>query len=119
MYIGEVSKQTGASPKAIRLYEKLGLIASPERKNKYRYFSEQHVGAIKIIKKSQQLGFKLSEIKKIMSDKISCDEFPLEKATSLILSKIKSNKNKIDELSSQNKKLVEFVKQLKKMHFLT
>jgi len=101
IYIGKVSKQTGASPKAIRLYEKLALI-TPERKNKYRYFSEQHVVAIKIIKKSQQLGFKLSEFKKIMSDEISCEDFPWEKAISLILAKIETNKSKIDELNSQN-----------------
>jgi len=117
MYIGEVSKQTGASPKAIRLYEKLGLIAAPERMNKYRYFSEQHVVTIQIIKKAQQLGFTLSEIKKIMSDEISCEEFPWEKATSLILSKIETNKNKIDELRSQNSELFEFTKQLKKRTF--
>lgn len=29
MYIGELAKRTGATPKAIRLYESLGLLGSP------------------------------------------------------------------------------------------
>lgn len=37
MYIGEVSKLTGASAKAIRLYESLGLLGTVVRKGELSY----------------------------------------------------------------------------------
>ena len=114
MYIGEVARQTGASPKAIRLYEKMRLIPTPERKNSYRYYNEQHVFAVTIIKESQRLGFKLAEIRNIMSDDISCEEFPWVKALSLIMSKIESNKSRIEDLTIQNEALVNFSAHLEK-----
>lgn len=43
LYIGKVAEMTGASRKAIRLYESLGLISAPRRKGQYRIYSERDV----------------------------------------------------------------------------
>jgi MerR family transcriptional regulator, copper efflux regulator len=48
MLIGEVAKRTGASLKAIRLYESLGLLGRVRRKGSYRVYSEENVRQIRI-----------------------------------------------------------------------
>lgn len=90
MYIGEVSQRTGATPKAIRLYESLGLIPVPRRKGKYRDFQEKDVELIQIIKQAQRFGFKLTELKEMLREEISCDDFPWEKAIVLVEKKVQN-----------------------------
>ncbi len=62
MYIGGISKLTGASPKAIRHYESLGLLGEVTRAGHYRVYSDAEVGQIKLIRQAQALGFRLAEL---------------------------------------------------------
>ncbi len=43
LYIGKVAKITGASCKAIRHYESIGLIPISQRRGKYRVYSERDI----------------------------------------------------------------------------
>lgn len=72
MYIGEISKLTGASPKAIRLYETLGLLGRIGRSGSYRVYSDSEVGQIRLIRQAQALGFRLSELRPLLGE--SSDE---------------------------------------------
>ena len=67
MYIGEVSKKTGASVKAIRFYEELGLLVGVERQGSYRIYTHNHVLFVSLIVKAKTLGFKLAELKQFVS----------------------------------------------------
>lgn len=109
MYIGEVAKRTGASPKAIRLYETLGLLPPIERKGKYRFFTDEDVEIIQIIKRAQRLGFKLAEIKTLLDEDVSCDAFPWEKTIVLVKQKIEQNKAEISKMEAKNTELFRFV----------
>lgn len=62
MYIGELAKRTGASPKAIRLYESLGLLGQVVRMGAYRVYAVEHVAQVKLIKQAQAMGFKLADV---------------------------------------------------------
>ena len=62
MLIGAASSRSGASIRAIRLYESLGIIDAPLRQGKYRVYSLQIVGILRCIKETQRLGFSLSDI---------------------------------------------------------
>lgn len=62
MHIGAVAKTTGASAKAIRLYEELGLLPPVSRRGAYRVYSAEHVQLVRWIRQAQELGFKLSEL---------------------------------------------------------
>lgn len=62
MYIGELSKRTGATPKAIRLYESMGLIGQVARMGVYRIYSEAQVNQVRLIKQAQAMGFKLADV---------------------------------------------------------
>ncbi|WP_323992870.1 MerR family DNA-binding transcriptional regulator [Aeromonas dhakensis] len=38
MYIGEFARLAGSTPKAVRLYEQLGLLPEPRRRGSYRVY---------------------------------------------------------------------------------
>lgn len=63
MNISAVSRLTGASPKAIRHYELIGLIPPVQRQGTYRRYSPQDVNRIRLIRTAQALGFRLAELK--------------------------------------------------------
>jgi MerR family transcriptional regulator, mercuric resistance operon regulatory protein len=65
--IGEVSRQTGLSMHAIRFYEAEGLLPEPARTGSgYRLFSPQAVCQLEFIRKAQQLGFSLGDIRELL-----------------------------------------------------
>lgn len=63
MFIGKLAKLSGASAKAIRHYESLGILGPVHRAGRYRVYTDDHVEAIRLIRQAQALGFKLSEIR--------------------------------------------------------
>lgn len=77
MYIGQLSALTGASRKAIRLYESLGLIPQPQRRGTYRVYTDQHVHMVQMIRRSLAAGFALSEMLEVMTLKYSTGRFPV------------------------------------------
>lgn len=83
LYIGKVAEMSGASRKAIRHYESLGLLPKPRRRGKYRIYSEQDVFLIHMIKTAQLVGFNLSELRGLIADKLKHKVFPLKAANSL------------------------------------
>jgi MerR family copper efflux transcriptional regulator len=65
--IGEVAKQTGLSPKAIRLYEAHGLIPPPERTQAgYRTYDEHDLALLRFVSQARALDLRLEEIKEIL-----------------------------------------------------
>ncbi|ATQ76678.1 MerR family transcriptional regulator [Massilia violaceinigra] len=62
MYISELGRRTNATPKAIRLYESLGLLGEVGRKGTYRIYSEQNVYQVQLIRQVQALGFRLADM---------------------------------------------------------
>lgn len=63
MYIGEASKKTGLSIKAIRFYEKKGLIKKNQRRGNYRFYENSDIELLLLIKEATQLGITLSKLK--------------------------------------------------------
>ncbi len=63
--IGEVSKICNISKKALRFYDKIGLIAPDKisEDNGYRYYSRETLLFVPVIKYFKQMGFKLDEMK--------------------------------------------------------
>lgn len=98
MLIGSVSKLTGATRKAIRHYEAIGLIANPERKGSYRVYNDHDVMIISMICRAKNLGFSLSEIKDIVSQKTEKEELPIEMVCQLIDKKMLTLEHEVNEL---------------------
>lgn len=104
-FIGELSRQTGTSPKTIRYYEDIDILPSPKRgANNYRLYSRDAVKRIEFIKKAQSLGFTLKEIGQILeiSDR-GLD--PCGHIEGLLKHKIVDLENQLEELKSIQAKL--------------
>jgi|SRR5919197_6708315 DNA-binding transcriptional MerR regulator len=68
LLIGEVAKRSGASRKALRLYEQTGILPAPQRTHSgYRLYSAQAVDVLFFVRQAQRLGFTLGEIKEIVA----------------------------------------------------
>ena len=84
MFIGELSKITGASRKAIRHYEALGLLPLPQRQGKYRVYGEADASLICMIRRAQSLGFSLKEIRALSIARAETNRLPVDMALALI-----------------------------------
>ena len=71
MMIGEIADFFGISRKAIRLYEKKGIIqpVKVDAVNGYRYYSAEQVQQLNALLELKALGFSLDEIKMIIDGK--------------------------------------------------
>jgi len=65
--IGELADRVGVNPKAIRYYEGIGLLPSPDRRpSGYRDYVEDDVERLRFVKTAQRLNLSLSEIAEIL-----------------------------------------------------
>lgn len=65
--IGSVARETGISIDTIRFYEKEGLVKRSSRsEGGFRLFGRRQIQDLKFIRKSQELGFSLNEIRELL-----------------------------------------------------
>jgi MerR family mercuric resistance operon transcriptional regulator len=81
--IGEVAQRAKVNKETVRYYEKRELIPEPDRRySGYRIFTQRHIDQIKFIKRAQELGFTLSEIKELLELRLNegttCSEIKTE-----------------------------------------
>ncbi len=76
MLIGEIADFFGVSRKAIRLYEKKGIMkpVKVDAQNGYRYYSAEQVQQLNALLELKALGFSLDEIKTIIGGKTSKEQ---------------------------------------------
>ena len=68
MHIGAVAKRIGLSVDAIRFYERNALLPRPPRTlGGFRQYDENHVESLAFIRRVQGLGFKLAEIRGLLT----------------------------------------------------
>ncbi|MEQ1620632.1 MAG: MerR family transcriptional regulator [Methylococcales bacterium] len=66
--IGKLAKQTDVTIETIRYYQRLGLLAEPEKPDSgYRDYPADAVTKIRFIKRAQQAGFTLKEIATLLA----------------------------------------------------
>jgi len=76
MFIGRLAGLTGCTPKAIRLYEQMGLIPEPDRQGRYRIYTSHHLTLVRLIRRAQIAGFKLAEMVPLIAAKTTLQAFP-------------------------------------------
>ena len=65
--IGKVAKQAGVKIDTLRFYERQGVIPEPSRTDSnYRVYAEDTVRRVRFVKRAQDLGFSLREIKSLL-----------------------------------------------------
>ena len=63
MKIGELATRAGLNASAIRYYEKLGLLAAPQRTGGQRRYPSDALNRVLLIRFATEMGFTLGEIK--------------------------------------------------------
>jgi MerR family mercuric resistance operon transcriptional regulator len=107
--IGEVARRARVNKETVRYYEKRGLIPTPDRRySGYRIFTQRHIDQIKFIKRAQELGFTLSEIKELLelrlNEETSCSGISKEARK-----KCEDVTEKIEDLQRIKKTLVDLI----------
>jgi DNA-binding transcriptional MerR regulator len=119
-FIGEVSRQTGLSVHTIRFYEAEGLLREPARTDSgYRVFSPQSVAQLNFIRKAEELGFSLDEIRELLVLK-DRSTGACSHVKSLVQEKLRRVRGKLRELEAIEKDLkgvlAECKRELKQRH---
>jgi DNA-binding transcriptional MerR regulator len=68
MFISELAKKTGLTVHTIRFYEEEGLLDTRHVRrgsNNYRYYSQEAIERLKLIKQAQATGFTIAELKEL------------------------------------------------------
>lgn len=106
LQIGQVAQKSRTSIHAIRYYENRGLLKGPSRsQGGFRLYPPEAVDQLLFIRKAQEFGLTLKEIKQIMC----CGDKGLEPCCDLTVNlfskKIKEFEEKVRELNRMKRKL--------------
>jgi len=105
MTIGEVAKAAGVGVETVRFYERKRLLPQPRRPAAgRRHYDEEIARRIRFIRRAQELGFSLAEVRQLLELRLdprrSCSEVKAEAET-----KIETIDSKIAELRRMRKAL--------------
>jgi Cu(I)-responsive transcriptional regulator len=107
--IGDIADLANVEVQTIRYYESIDLLPEPTRtESGYREYNEEYVEHLRFIKNSQELGFKLEEIKELVKLKFS--KRSLGKDVKEVI------KAKIDEIDQEIEDLTEMKLRLTKLN---
>lgn len=111
MTIGEFSKKSGLSTKALRLYESKGILFSYTRgENKYRYYSAEQLKIAERIRKFKEYGFTLLEISSLLQVNENLAPEKLQSAIQKRLALIESQSIQLNEQKYQLKEILSSLK---------
>jgi MerR family transcriptional regulator, copper efflux regulator len=74
---GRLAARAGVNVQTVRYYERRGLLPEPERRpSGYREYAEADIARIRFIRRAQDLGFTLTEIRELLSLRTGARENP-------------------------------------------
>ncbi|WP_191567616.1 MerR family transcriptional regulator [Metabacillus idriensis] len=98
--ISQVAKASNVNIDTIRYYERRGLISEPPRTDSgYRMFPQEVIQDIQFIKRAQDLGFTLEEVKELLAASNGDEEFHSEEMNDFASSKLEEIEKKIRDLN--------------------
>jgi MerR family copper efflux transcriptional regulator len=105
--IGQVARQAGVGVETVRFYEREGLLEEPPRRaSGYRQYAEAVVKRILFIKRAQQLGFSLKEIRELLMLRVD-EHTPCEEVQRRTAAKIAEVERKLVELQCMRQALLQ------------
>jgi len=73
MRIGEAAARLGVTPRTIKYYEELGLLAPDRSGGNYRAYDEEDLERVERIRNLQQLGYSLAAIRELLKYRRQAD----------------------------------------------
>lgn len=105
--IGQVARRACVGVETIRFYEREGLLEEPVRRaSGYRQYSEEVVKQIRFIKRAQQLGFSLKEIRELLTLRVD-GQTSCERVKERAAAKLAEVEQKIVELQRMRQALLQ------------
>jgi len=106
MQIGELARLGGVNIQTIRYYERERLLRAPARTaSGYRAYEETDLQSVRFIKRAQELGFTLAEIRELLSLRID-HERDRSEVRAIAKAKVADIEQKIRTLSAMKEALV-------------
>lgn len=107
--IGKLAKLSLVSVETVRFYERMGLLQRPQKKKAgFRQYSENDASRIRFIKRAQELGYTLKEIKELLEFEtgrlVTCGDYSIR-----IERKLKEIDEKMRDLKSIKTRLLEIL----------
>ena len=102
---GEVARQAGVNVETLRFYERQGILSEPPRRmSGYREYPPETVNLIRFVKRAQELGFSLKEIRELL-DLRNVPQRASKKVRRLVQDKIGEIAHKIRDLDAMRQAL--------------
>ena len=109
MRIGEIAAFFHISVKALRIYERMGILqpVKSDQKTGYRYYSADQVKQLDALLELRELGFSLSEIQKLLASHLTNEQYTeiLAHKTMMWQEKIAQAQDRIDTIHEILEKL--------------
>ncbi|RTZ61136.1 MAG: MerR family transcriptional regulator [Gammaproteobacteria bacterium] len=113
--VNQLAKSSGVPAHVARYYLRIGLIQpAGHRENGYRVFEPRDVSLLKFVRMAKQLGYTLSEIRKILSH-AEHGESPCPDVREIIRHRIEENRIKIDEMVKLQSRMEQALEQWEAM----
>lgn len=104
--IGRLAAEAGVNVETVRYYQRIGLVEEPEKPRQgYRHYPLAVIDRIRFIRRAQDLGFSLGEIRELLSlSDGSCDA-----ARALAEHKLADIRRRIEDLTAMQRALTALV----------
>jgi MerR family copper efflux transcriptional regulator len=114
--IGQASQQTGLSTKAIRIYERKGLLPKADRTSSgYRLFQGNDVDVLRFIRQARSIGLRLDEIKNVL-DLQRSGQRPCETVIAMLDAHLAEIERTLSDLTSLRSTLTQACAQARASH---
>jgi MerR family transcriptional regulator, copper efflux regulator len=104
MLIGELARKASVNIQTIRFYEREGLLPVPSRNNSgYRRYEAGDLERVTFIKRNQELGFTLEEIKQLLDlhRVVAAKGFPLRRKPGELLAIIEIGRERLEAINQK------------------
>jgi len=104
MHIGELARKSAVNIQTIRFYERQGLLPTPSRNSSgYRCYATIDLERVTFIKRNQELGFTLGEIRQLVElhHAVAAMPFPLRHKPSQLRGIIAIGRERLDTINQK------------------
>lgn len=100
MHVTGLANKAGVPAYVVRYYTQIGLLApSRDSDNGYRQFSTKDVYRVRFIRRAKLLGFRLSDIRKILGD-ADAGQSPCREVRQIVTQRASDNRERLQELNA-------------------
>ena len=111
MTVNQVATAASVEPHVVRYYSRIGLL-KPKRhpENSYKLFTEADLKHLRFIRKAQELGYTLTEIREILQHATE-GESPCPTVREMLRRRIDDNRKRVEELLQLQNRMEEALAQ--------